>query len=68
MPITYYVRTCQECRTQVASNFIPSSLVTKTAAWQNKLCPKCKSAGLDFGSSGWLKAGDKYLPGNTVED
>lgn len=45
-----YTRQCQECGHRQESK--PCIEYTGDS-WRDKLCKKCKSAGLDYGSFGW---------------
>lgn len=43
-----FIRTCQECGHRINTKPPGDKL---TSAYQNKLCPKCKSSAFDYGSN-----------------
>ncbi len=51
-----YTRKCQECGFRQESK---PCVEYKGDSWKDKLCKKCKSPSLDYGSFGWNRvAGD----------
>lgn len=63
-----YTRLCQECGHRQESK---PCVEYKGDSWQDKLCRKCKSSGLDYGSFGWNRNTDgtfsKHINTNTEE-